>query len=601
MSGTLALSSLVASLDRAELSELVRSRRIAAPASVKDSLDLAAELLKPESLTQALTLLPREELLLLASGNTGLAQGTAQAHARLRSLGLLGTNDAILPEVTEALTALLSSRGVSLEEFHESPAPAPVVEPDPADTSSWFAAALTITGQAAWVLRDMERSPAKLNRNGDVASAWLRNAEERLAIDAADEVVELLRAADLVTPAENWCVSQGAEWLASEGAERWAELALAAVSLMPVQLREQLASAAPGSSLGPVITDFPRRYPLATEPTFTSIERAAGLWERVGITVSGRFSEAGITAIEHSLAPAGSPPAVFPDLGLPEPATGIYIQPDLSVVVPGPLTARDEAAISAIALPEQLGVASTLRISEATLSEAFHRGMRGDEIRSLIGGLALTGIPQPVEYLITTLSERAGSIVVSPFFGEHGRAKIDFARPELRSTVLVDRRLAHLQLQEAPASDPATRDSRPLLSRLRADHVLAALLDARYPARGGGGILTPADTRQPEPEAHTPESAPASPATRALAASEALIERVLESASDGPTDISRQVTLAIRDRTRLQVTVEIRGEVRSFTIVPVSLAAGRMRALDEAAGVERTLPLDAITEVVQIG
>lgn len=610
MTGTLALSSLIASLDRAALSELVRSRRIAAPASVKDSLDLASELLKPDSLAQALTLLEREDLLLLAAGvpPTDAAPERApvpaperEARDRLRALGLLGSGDVELPEVTQALTILLASRGLSLNGLRETPAALSQTDPAPGDTTSWFASALTVTGQAAWVLRDLERSPAKLNRNGDVASAWLRNAEERLAIPAADEIVELLRAADLAIPADTWCISQGSAWLAAEREERWITLALAAVELMPAQLRGQLTHAAPGSSIESVIADFPRHYPLATEPTFASIERAAALWERAGITVSGRFSEAGIAALQNSFEPAGTDGADFPDLGLPETAPGIYIQPDLSVVVPGPLTSRAEAAIAAIALPEQLGVASTLRISEATLSEAFHRGLSGDEIRALIEGLALTGIPQPVDYLITTLSERAGSIVVSPHFGENGRARVEFARPELRATVLVDRRLAHLQLQEPTEIDNTARGARPLLSRLRADHVLAALLDARYPARGGGGLLAPNEVRQARAEESATEvPAATTPATRAATAIDALIERVVESASDGPTDISRQVTLAIRDRSRLRVTVEMRGEVRSFTVVPVSLAAGRMRALDEAAGVERTLPLDAITEVVPI-
>lgn len=598
MSGTLALSSLIASLDREGLSGLVRSRRIAAPTSVKDSLDLATELLKPDSITQALTLLTREDLLLLApEGAPELSDAErTSALVRLRGLGLVGGNDTELHEVSHALEALLRTRGLSLADIRETPEHAEPAVAEPADTSAWFAAALTATGQAAWVLRDLERSPAKLNRNGDVASAWLRTVEDRLSIPDADEVVELLRAAELAVPEGGWCVSRGAAWLAAESAERWNILASAAIGLMPRQLLGHLSAAEQGSSITVVVEAFPRHYPLATEPTFASIERAALLWERLGITVAGQFSPAGVAVLEGAL--SGNP--VSTELDLPDTATGIYIQPDLSVVVPGPLSARDEAALAAIALPEQLGVASTLRISEATLSEAFHRGLSGDEIRGLVDGLALTGIPQPVDYLITTLSERAGSIIVSPHFGEAGRTRVEFARPELRATVLVDRRLAHLQLQEPPAFDEIARATRPLLSKLRADHVLAALLDARYPARGGGGLLTPTDSRGVPARESAPDAEAQTPATRAASAAEALIERVLESGDEGPTDISRQVTLAIRDRTRLQVTVEMRGVVRSFTIVPVSLAAGRMRALDEAAGVERTLPLEAITEITQI-
>ncbi|MGO2140868.1 MAG: helicase-associated domain-containing protein [Leucobacter sp.] len=629
MNGTLALSSLIASFDRAGLTSLVRSRRVAAPGSVHDPLDLAAELLKPESISQALTLLPWEDLARLINAEEGGGANVSGSLAaeRLRGRGLLGAGDAALPEVSAALESLLAARGLTPRDvLAGDPGEGCQTGPVGSDTSSWFAAALTATGQTAWILRELERSPAKLNRNGDVASAWLRAVEDRLAIPHPADLVTLVRAADLAFPADGVCVSAGAGWLRAEHEERWLLLARAAVSLMPVQLLEMLAGLRPGAAIPPVIGRFPARFPLATEPTFTAIEHTAALWERIGLTVAGSVSEVGAAVIlsELSRLPAAtdsdaSSSADSDDgvvgiaLGFPEPAAGIYIQPDLSVIVPGPLGAADEAALAAIALPEQLGVASTLRISEATLSEAFHRGLSGDDIRELISELALTGIPQPVDYLITALSERAGSIVVRPFLSEQWRSRVTFARPELRSTVLVDRRLAHLQLHEPgpaadsgidPTDDPADLAAPSLLSRLRADHVLAALLDARYPARGADGLVAQQDPEAPTSALHTSGARRAAeapgPTERQATAAEELIERVLDSASDGPTDTSRLITLAIRDRTRLSVTVEIRGETRTFAVVPVSLAGGRMRALDETAGVERTLPLDAITEISQL-
>ncbi len=614
LSGTLALSSLIASLDRASLDALVRSRRVAVPASVNDSLDLASELLKPESISQALTLLPRNQLTRLAQAADSEGDGAPKsiqiddpvdddAARQLRARGLLGAGNAELPEVTAALEALLALRGLSAAALLEGQSHAsPRADVESADTSSWFAAALTSTGQAAWLLRELGRAPAKLNRNGDVASAWLRTVEDRLAIPHAGELVVLLRAADLAYASDGLCTSNGEHWLGASHDDRWIALAKAAVELMPSELRGLLASATVGSQLRPVVEHFPEQFPLVTDATFTAIDRAAGLWERIGLTVSGSFSEPGIAVLRGELGLDGKPRP----LGFPEHAPGIYIQPDLSVIVPGPLGATEEEALAALALPEQLGVASTLRISEATLSEAFHRGFDGSEIRELLENLALTGIPQPVDYLITTLSERAGSIVVSPFLGEQWRSRIEFARPELRSTVLVDRRLAHLQLHEPEpeALDPldAFTVAAPVLySRLRADHVLAALLDARYPARGADGLVAAKQGRERtvSPKASAPTVATDASERRGSAA-EALVERVLESASDGPTDTSRLITLAIRDRTRLSVSVEIRGEARTFAIVPVSLAGGRMRALDETAGLERTLPLEAITEITQL-
>jgi hypothetical protein len=61
--------------------------------------------------------------------------------------------------------------------------------------------------------------------------------------------------------------------------------------------------------------------------------------------------------------------------------------------------------------------------------------------------------------------------------------------------------------------------------------------------------------------------------------------------------LAKQLEVAVRDHT--PVTVQLQhGERRStFTIEPVSLAGGRLRGLDRAADVERTLPLAMITEV----
>lgn len=614
MSGTLALSSLIASLDRERLADLVRARRIVSPAAVNDPLDLAAELLRTDSIAHALAGSERGELAALATIG-GLAvdrpsDPDSDTTARLASRGLVvggeGSEAVLfateLPEVTRVLESLLATRGLGIDALladgNDTPRPLSG-EPrsDAPDTSAWYAAALTAIAQSAWLLRDLAKAPAHLNRSGAVASAWSKSVAERLGIPRADELVELLRTAGLAVPRGTELVAAGDAWLGAEREERWIALSAAAIRLMPARALGLLAEAvdaelgggrSTAASLASVSDRLAARFPLVTEATLHAAERAAALWERLGITVGGALSPAGLAALRG--------PGEAGRLGLPDTTAGVYIQPDLSVVVPGPLTASDEAGLAAIAIPEQLGVASTLRITEATLGEALERGMRADDIRALLERLTLTGIPQPLDYLIGTLGERARSIVVSPCHNDAGRSRIDFVRPELRSTVLVDRGLAHLQLHEAEGDAATDGATAPLFSRLRADHVLAALLDARYPAIGmrASEAVHSADPHfaLAAHDLHEPLEA-----TDPL---DALVDRVLAAANDGPSDIGRQVALAIRDRCPLRVTVEMRGEARDFTIVPVSLAAGRMRALDEAAGVERTLPIDAITAVAQL-
>lgn len=622
MSGTLALASLIASLDREGLHRLVRARRISSPAAVSDALDLAAELLRSDSIVHALAGSSREELAALAFiGDLAADRPVAPAPdvvAGLVARGLAAGGDGSeavlfateLPEVTRSLESLLAARGLTADDLaavslaaNETAAeradpPGPET-PSSSDTSSWYAAALTAIAQCAWLLRELAKAPAHLNRSGVVASLWAKAVEERLAVPRAAELVPVLCAARLAEARGTELVAnteaEAATWLAAEPEGRWIALAIAAVSLMPPQALGLVVERArvdpPAHSLADLAVRLEARYPLATETLIRAAERAAALWERLGLTVGGVLSPVGLSTL--GLAPAPEPGS----LGLPDRAHGVYLQPDLTIVVPGPLAAAEENTLAAFTAPEQLGVASTLRATEATLAEALERGMRADDIRAFLERITLTGIPQPLEYLITTLGERARSVVVSPHTGDEGRSRIDFARAELRATMLVDRGLAHLQLHEAGGESSTSGVAAPLFSRLRADHVLAALLDARYPA-AGSGIAEAAD---PPPARAAARGRQADEAVDRADPLDALVDRVLAASSDGPSDIGRQVALAIRDRSPIRVTVEMRGEARDFTIVPVSLAAGRMRALDEAAGVERTLPLDAITAVATLG
>lgn len=657
MSGTLALSSLIASLDRAGLASLVHARKIASPNSVHDALDLAGELLKPDSITLALASLNREELAALArftlEHDTGETTVDRDRLASSAALGLIGGGPSPVPllEVSNVLAAQLKKHNLSAATLESPPAPrgtpgGSVPDAPQIDTSGWFAQALAASGQVAWLLRDLTRSPGRLNRNGSIASVWVKSVEERLNILQSTELIELTRSAGLTAGRGTSLHAASGDWLIQGHADRWIVLARAAAQLMPAPMRERLAFAQPGDQLEVFTSEFPHLYPLAPTPMLEDIDRAAELWERLGITTGGMLSAAGLAILSDD--------AQLPPLDFPVAAPGVYIQPDLSVVVPGLLPVEDEALLASLALPEQIGVASTLRLSEASLSDAFDRGMNADSIRDLLMRLSLTGIPQPLDYLITTLAARSGSIIVSIHGGNEGRARIDFVRPDLRASILVDRRLSHLQLHEAaaPATSNAheTTGSTPLFSRLRADHVLAALVDARYPAVAdrsvqalggapaiaGSGLIEGAEPtaniQQAEDAAASEDVGQAETAVSAAPASipgandphhpreprerrdtqnpqdpqdpqdplGALTDRVFEASQSGPSDIGRQITLAIRDKSSIRISVEIRGDTRDFTIVPISLAAGRMRALDETAGVERTLPVEAITSVSQL-
>ena len=628
MSGTLALASALAEMDRDALHALVAARRPYAAAGITDPIGLAAELLRPDSIQRAILPLDRGALHVLAQlaelpGTGGPRSAEPGTTAALTALGLVGAQrgePVALPEVTEALQAALAEAGVTAAELAAGPAPR---EQNAAtgDTGTWYSPALTAIGQSAEILRALAARPLKLNRNGTVAVAAVRALADATGIDAGvvPRALTALDAAELTAaqPDAQLLLTTAAAraWLAHDHRARWEQLAEALLAALPQALRRTL-SEVPGR-LAEANERIPHRFPL-----LPSAERAAAtayveVAEQFGCTVDGVLSPpalallAGDTAAARELI-AQDTPGVAP---------GVYVQPDLSVVVPGPLAPADEAALAAISRPEQIGVASTRRISEGSLGDALEQGITPAAAREFISGLSLTGVPQPLEYLLSSRAERVGELVVHEHTGDEGRTRVAVARPELAETLLVDRALQHLQLMRGlPTADGAAQ----LFSRLRAEHVLSALADARYqpssavagaapdaaPAGSGptGSEAAGSDSAGSEStgaasagaagsDPHPPTAAtPVAPLTEALIA---LVDRVHTAARSEPGtgEFTRHLELAMRDKRPVRVTAEARGQVHEFTLLPVSVSGGRLRATDQLAGVERTLPVSMITAV----
>jgi hypothetical protein len=580
MSGTLALASAIAEMDRGALESLVRRRRPLAPSSVLDPIGLAAELLRSESILRALTPLDRGVLAVLlriavAPPTDSDAADGDEALGALRALGLVGVEDSrpvSLPEVTETLQQALQAAGLAPDDIAAGRALDPgedTADPGKPDADSWMTAALTSVGQAAECLRVLREHPGRLNRNGTVAVATVRGIAEFVGIDAehaAQALSAVERAGMVVAGGSSLVVSdRAAEWLQGDHIARWLELAATTLATMPAPLQAAL----------------PQRFPLLPAAELETSRRFAAAAEHLGLAAQGRLSRVAELLGSGERAAA----AELARQLLPPPAPGVYVQPDLSVVVPGPLAPRDEIELASLTVPEHIGVASTRRITEASIAEAFKRGTTPLEARAVFERVSLTGIPQPLDYLLGSLAERVGNILVGEYHGDDGRTRIIVSRSELADTLMVDRALQHLQLQRL--------DSTTLLSRLRADHVLAALADARYHASG---------PREEHPEPSTRATAPTDPQPPANALPEPiaeLIERVYLAARSEPGtgDFTRRLELAIRDRTPVRVTAEARGQNHTFLLLPVSLNAGRLRATDQSAGVERTLPVNLITAV----
>lgn len=553
MSGTLPLAALIASMDHAALSHLIASRRVISPVSVAEPLGLAIELLRADSIARALQSAHRDSLSALFDMSEGRDADPAILN-ELAELGLVGLkNEATtspggskftaLPEVSEALPTL----ELETHETHETHTQDPA---KPADLSGWFASGLTSVRRVAKLLHTIAAHPVKLGRKGRPAVVAVRDLAEaaHCTPEQSAHLLDLMRAAGLLAPhrdrpgAEQLRVTDLAtqHWLMQlDYPERWIELARAAVSRIDARVRRGIEESS--GSLRVFAERLPHDYPLLPEADIESIISVVETAEELGLTVHGRLTP----AAEALLLGDDSTALELAVHDIPTAASGVYLQPDLSIIVPGPLRPEDEAILNSIAETEQLGPAASMRISTERLSSAVLRaGSSTQVIRDALERLSLTGIPQPLDYLLRDLDRRSF---------------------------------------EYSSGDENTSQS-----------VYLAAQNAADP-----GPFPPASARVTEPQGNLGQSKPAPSNEDEL---QRMIERVFTAARDAGSegDLTRRLELAIRDRSPVLVTAVAGKEEREFTLLPVSLKAGRLRATDQVAGVERTLPVSAITAVAAI-
>lgn len=560
MSSTLALAASIAAMDRSELHALVSARKIAAPESVHDPLGLALELLRPDSVTRALQMLDREALTELEALGRGETSAHAEARDRLRGLALLGVDgdDLVpLPEVEEL--RVLAEQDAGERASSRSASALSQTSTASADTSGWYAAALTSVRRVSALLMTMEDHPAVLGRGGTAIAVSVRElaAAIRSEPDVTGRLLAVVQAAGLAhritvpnrRGGERALLVPAAgarEWLALPLTARWIALARASIRDLGMALRRILERhAADGDREldAAVHTLLRAEYPLLPETELTAADDFTHTAETLGLTVGGTLSPPAPLLLEGDSAAA----LRAAEEGFPPLAGGVYLQPDLSLIVPGPLPADDELMLAEIADAEQWGVAITLRLSPASLRRALRDGYTTAHIRELLERLSLTGIPQPIDYLLRDLERThtgAGHGADSPL--------------STRSASLAMGPGAVTEAAVVP--DPGV-----------------TVDDAA--ATGAGGALSPGSAGE--------------------SALDELVERVhaAASAAPGTGELSRRLELAIRDRSLVRVTAAAGDDVRSFTLMPVAITGGRLRATDEIAGVQRTLPLSAITAV----
>ncbi|MCW2599805.1 MAG: DNA-binding protein [Frankiales bacterium] len=97
---------------------------------------------------------------------------------------------------------------------------------------------------------------------------------------------------------------------------------------------------------------------------------------------------------------------------LPDPLDHVLVQPDLTVVAPGPLERHLARELAIVADVESTGGATVFRVTEETVRRALDAGRSSADLHELFRTASRTPVPQSLTYLIDDVSRRHGRLRV---------------------------------------------------------------------------------------------------------------------------------------------------------------------------------------------
>jgi hypothetical protein len=523
------------------------------------------------------------------------------------------------------------------------------LHPDPPALETTRVAGLdgTAAHSAAELVRQVEAllelwaaSPPSVLRAGGVGVRDLKRTGKELDLDDARTalLVEVAAAANLLDQTSGldpeWVPTTGYDsWLAAPPETRWATLAAAWLAMprlpalagerddrdkvlaplspelerpgVPAERRrvlEVLATAAPGhaataaSVTARLVWSAPRRGGRLRDAVHRwtlSEAEALGLTGRGGLASFGRAVVAGD---EREAA------RLLAD-HLPDPLDHVLVQPDLTVVAPGPLERELARELALTADVESTGGATVYRVSESSVRRALDAGRSASDLHELFRTRSRTPVPQSLTYLVDDVARR------------HGRMRVGVASTYVRcddetllSEVLAAKRVAPLRLRRlAPTVLVSTAALDTVLELLRgagyapaAEAPDGALLLARPEARRTA--LRQRAHRHAEPVMTEEHAALSVTALRAgdLAARAARRAPVTTTRST-TADTLAFLQSAARERRQVWLGyVDAQGRATSRVVEPRGVEGGFVTAWDHLRQEDRTFALHRVTGVADV-
>jgi hypothetical protein len=202
------------------------------------------------------------------------------------------------------------------------------------------------------------------------------------------------------------------------------------------------------------------------------------------------------------------------------------------------------------------------------------------DVTKTLEGLSGSKLPQPVEYLISSVEQKFGKLKIS----RSGDTTIIAAADEILLTQIKNERvLNHLSLLGSASGLKSPSSLELSYFSLRDAGYAAVMVDDK------GKVLSPRFTASLTLEVQSDDEL------------EARAKNLLsgEKTAADPSDVLRQLEFALKNKLKVQLSIELpNGSEENFLLTPLGLGAGRLRGRDEERQAERTLPVSRIKSVV---
>jgi hypothetical protein len=625
----LGLASRLRALPDAELRHVIGVRGISA-SGIHDFFDLAEALLDPGNIQLALSHLDRSTIAVLAvSGQLSSNRSLPSLGTVTTRLGELGSTAVALSDVSGRVDTLHSlllaerSDGCCIPydavTAHLATWPAQGL-PDAADLATTIPPAalasvpatevtfldqlaaeraFAVVSSIAELVNELCREPARQLSRGGLGLPDTKRLAAVMSVepDLVAPILAIAARADLLARSGGYWMEteEGEAWLLDGTTERWAALAAAWQAALPPIVANTLPREA-GLLWGDGLTAFIKwLYPAGGEWMLSQLTEFARDAELLGITAHDTTSTAGASVLHGDAGAAGATMAS----ALPAEVGAVYLQHDLSIVAPGPLAPSIDSRLRGLADVESRELASSYRITSASVNRALAAGENAETLLAFLASISLTGIPQPVDYLINESAARYGRVRVGTVTAGPNApvapvgddtvflSYVCSSDAALLGTIAVDQTLAPLGLVRAG-------DSEHLLSRFAGDAVFWALSDARYPVAAENDLGQIVHLRRHQIARVT--LAPTVDAARNLVEKLRLGAEIGGSVADAW--LARQLDSAIKAKQTILVSIAMPGgAVVDYLLEPASVSNGRFRARDRRADIERTLPIKSIRSI----